>query len=211
MTQPIELGAIRARCRAATPGPWYPQPNHGPDFVAAEAAGYEHGIGDLNFGNGAQADADREFVLNARQDMDALLARVRVLETRLDQRTADIADRALENSSLRAELSDRTAEARQLRTVATRAASLIDTGHTDEAATLLRHHADTQPQAGPPVLTGWAANMTAAGLTPYDGALTLDADDAPFIRLHFAFTNDMPDADREHFLLRFSRIILAEL
>ena len=70
-----------------------------------------------------------------------LLVEITRLRAELDERTADIADRVLENASLRAELSDRTAEARQLRTVATRADSLIDTEHTDEAATLLRHHA----------------------------------------------------------------------
>lgn len=82
-TQPLDLAPIQARHEAATSGHWYLQPNYGPDFVASELAGYEHGIGTLNFGDGDQADADREFVLNAHCDVGALLARVVELEQQL--------------------------------------------------------------------------------------------------------------------------------
>ncbi|WP_181799431.1 hypothetical protein [Kitasatospora acidiphila] len=71
-----QLAAILARHGTATSGTWYLQPNYGPHFVAAEHHGYEHGIGTLDFGEGDQADADREFVLNAHEDVAALLAEV---------------------------------------------------------------------------------------------------------------------------------------
>jgi hypothetical protein len=73
---PDHEAAIMRRHALATSGTWYLQPNHGPHFVASEQAGYEHGIGDLDFGVGDQADADREFVLNAHADMLHLLAEV---------------------------------------------------------------------------------------------------------------------------------------
>lgn len=82
MTQPLDTAAIQARCDAATPGTWYLQPRYGPDFVATEVAGYERGIGTLDFGVGDQAEDDREFVLNAHSDISALLARVAELEAK---------------------------------------------------------------------------------------------------------------------------------
>ena len=39
----------------------------------------------------------------------------------------------------------------------------------------------------------WAVNLGADGLVPYDGQLTLDGDDKPFARIHFAFAPDMPE------------------
>lgn len=69
-----QLADIQARHQAATSGSWYLQPNHGPDFVATEISGYERGIGSMDFGVGDQADADREFVLNAHADQATLLA-----------------------------------------------------------------------------------------------------------------------------------------
>ena len=39
----------------------------------------------------------------------------------------------------------------------------------------------------------WAVNLGADGLQPYDGQLTLDGDDKPFARIHFAFDPDMPE------------------
>ncbi|RPE27341.1 hypothetical protein [Kitasatospora cineracea] len=77
-----DLGAIQTRTNAATPGPWYPQPDYGNDFIATQIGGYEHGIGWLNFGAGSQARADREFVTAARTDVPALLAYARHLEAR---------------------------------------------------------------------------------------------------------------------------------
>ncbi len=91
MPQPLDTAAIQARHDNATSGTWYLQPHYGPDFVAAETAGYEHGIGTLDFGVGDQADADREFVLNAHNDIGALLARVAELEQQLAAHQAAIA------------------------------------------------------------------------------------------------------------------------
>jgi hypothetical protein len=101
-TQPLDTAAIQARHDAATSGTWYLQPNYGPDFVAAESAGYEHGVGTLDFGVGDQADADREFVLNAHTDMGQLLARVARLAAGLDEMThcRDAALRALHRDDI---------------------------------------------------------------------------------------------------------------
>ncbi|MDV5145895.1 hypothetical protein R1T08_17185 [Streptomyces sp. SBC-4] len=38
----------------------------------------------------------------------------------------------------------------------------------------------------------WAVELGTDGLVPYDGQLTLDGDDKPFARIHFAFAPDMP-------------------
>jgi len=92
MTQPLDLDPIRQRHQAATGGHWHL--NRGsvdfdPNFVFAEHHGYEHGIGSLDFGDGDQADADREFVLNAHTDMGQLIAEVE----RLCAELADARDR----------------------------------------------------------------------------------------------------------------------
>jgi hypothetical protein len=62
-----------------------------------------------------------------------------------------------------------------------------------------------------PKLDGWAADMAAADLEPFDGAITLDADDKPFVRLHFAFATGMDDTDREGFLMKLSQVVLRNL
>jgi hypothetical protein len=86
----LDLAAIQARERAATPGPWYLQPNHGDTFVAAEVNGYERGVGDLDFGAGDDAAADREFTLNARQDVPALLTEITRLREENARLTAEL-------------------------------------------------------------------------------------------------------------------------
>ena len=53
--------------------------------------------------------------------------------------------------------------------------------------------------------------MADADLQPYDGVITLDGDDKPFARLHFAFAADMDDADRAQFVMALSRVVLANL
>ncbi|MGW4803081.1 hypothetical protein [Kitasatospora sp. NPDC004272] len=126
-TQPAptpDIDAIQARHDNATSGTWYLQPRYGPDFVAAESSGYEHGIGTLDFGVGDQADADREFVLNAHTDMGKLIARIRDLEAEHDRLQAQLADRAAEN--------------RQIRTEAAHAARLLQTD-PDGARHILTH------------------------------------------------------------------------
>lgn len=69
-----ELAAIKARYDNATGGDWYFEEQYGPYFLASEHHGYLNGIGDLiGFGDGEQADADREFVQHSKQDMAVLL------------------------------------------------------------------------------------------------------------------------------------------
>lgn len=72
-----ELAAIKTRYDNATGGAWYFEEQYGPHFLASEHHGYLNGIGDLiGFGDGEQADADREFVQHAHADMAALLDEV---------------------------------------------------------------------------------------------------------------------------------------
>lgn len=85
-TQPLtgqQLTEIDARRQAATPGPWSPYTVHGPTFYANVSGPYLRGVGDLDFGIGEQAEADKEFVRHAREDVDALLAEVHRLRARL--------------------------------------------------------------------------------------------------------------------------------
>lgn len=42
----------------------------------------------------------------------------------------------------------------------------------------------------------WAVNLGADGLEPYDGQLTLDGDEKPIARIHFAFEPGMPEEMR---------------
>lgn len=98
-----QLADIRARRHLATGGTWYLQPAHGPNFVAAEHHGYEHGIGTLDFGVGDQADTDREFVLNAHGDITALLAEVDRLRAELAERTQLLVDESSERERAQAE------------------------------------------------------------------------------------------------------------
>ena len=62
-----------------------------------------------------------------------------------------------------------------------------------------------------PTTSGWAAAMADDGLQPYDGAITLDADDKPFVRIHLAFAEGVDEADRAGFLMRLGRVVLGEL
>lgn len=71
-----ELAAIKARYDRATPGAWHFEEQYGPYFLASEVHGYMRGVGQLEFGEGDEADRDREFVLHAHADMAALLDEV---------------------------------------------------------------------------------------------------------------------------------------
>jgi hypothetical protein len=62
-----------------------------------------------------------------------------------------------------------------------------------------------------PDLTTWATDMATANLQPYDGSLSLDGDDQPFARIHFAFAPDMDDADREQFVMALGKVVLRNL
>lgn len=75
-----QLAEIQAREAAATEGPWEPYPSYGPTFYGYLRGEYLQGVGDINFGVGEQAEADLAFVLAAREDVPALLARIAELE-----------------------------------------------------------------------------------------------------------------------------------
>lgn len=68
------IAEIRGREQAATPGPWEPYKDYGPNFYAYLLGEHLRGVGDLNFGDGEEAEADRAFVTHAREDMHDLLA-----------------------------------------------------------------------------------------------------------------------------------------
>lgn len=70
------LAEISKAYDAATGGPWYFDQQYGPYFLASEVRGYMRGIGQLEFGDGKQADRDREFVLNSHAYVAELLDEV---------------------------------------------------------------------------------------------------------------------------------------
>lgn len=72
--RPDRVAAIQARYDAATPGHWHlnPEPHTDPDAVRTTVSGWHHGIGVLQF-RGWKAAENREFVLNARDDVGQLL------------------------------------------------------------------------------------------------------------------------------------------
>ncbi|WP_318201093.1 hypothetical protein [Streptomyces sp. SCL15-4] len=84
--QPLDLDAIETRANAATPGPWEEHPQYGPHFYAYLGGPYLRGVGTLNFGDGEDAEADREFVKHAREDIDAMAAEIRRLRAELARR-----------------------------------------------------------------------------------------------------------------------------
>lgn len=67
------LADIKAREEIATPGPWEPHTECGEHFYAYLGGSYLRGVGTLNFGDGEDADADREFTLKARTDVPWLV------------------------------------------------------------------------------------------------------------------------------------------
>jgi hypothetical protein len=64
-------------------------------------------------------------------------------------------------------------------------------------------------------LSEWAVNLGADGLEPTGHTVQLGVDpgdgDRPRVRLHFAFHPDMPDADRDHFVMGLSKVVLRNL
>lgn len=68
------LAEIQTRAAAATPGPWELCEDYGPNFYGYLRGEYLQGVGDFYFGDGDQADADREFTTHARADVDWLIA-----------------------------------------------------------------------------------------------------------------------------------------
>ena len=61
----------------------------------------------------------------------------------------------------------------------------------------------------------WAVNLGADGLEPTEHVVQLGEDpgdgDRPRVRMHFAFHPDMPDADRDHFVMALSKVVLRNL
>jgi len=143
---------IQTRADAATPGPWEEHKPYGPDFYAYLRGPYLRGVGTLNFGDGEGAEADREFVKHAREDVDALLATVRHLQGQRKFLLTQLAKRDAEtgrgNTALREFLAGEPAE--ETRAVADDSS---DPEHIDdcpgcEAFTLTGHRitaSDTTP------------------------------------------------------------------
>ncbi|MDH6141122.1 hypothetical protein P3T35_003135 [Kitasatospora sp. GP30] len=79
-----QLTTIRARHQAATSGPWRNEPygGLGPETVLGPGM---PAVAALDFGDGDQADADRDFVLNAHTDMAAVLAELDRLRAERDR------------------------------------------------------------------------------------------------------------------------------
>ena len=102
MTEPTtpltaqQLAGIEARASSATPGPWSPYTVHGPTFYANVAGPYLRGVGDLDFGVGEQAEADKEFVRHAQQDVTALVAYTRRLQAQRKYLLTQLAKRDAE-------------------------------------------------------------------------------------------------------------------
>lgn len=88
---PEELEAIKARAEAATPGPWFYDPDN--DVRTEAGSIYEtHGAFGryktdcLTSGNGSYFNhSDGEFIAHARQDVPALVAEVEKLRGEVDR------------------------------------------------------------------------------------------------------------------------------
>jgi hypothetical protein len=81
-----ELEEIRARCKAATGGPWrYVLEGRdqisGDSFIMTGPPDDRHGDLYLTEGNQSGSNADYEFIANARQDVPRLLDEVERLKT----------------------------------------------------------------------------------------------------------------------------------
>lgn len=63
----------------------------------------------------------------------------------------------------------------------------------------------------------WAVNLGADGLEPDAHTIQLgvqegeDGEDKPQIRMHFAFAPDLPDADRDRFVMELSKVVARNL
>lgn len=99
MTRP-DLDAIRARCDAATPGPWKVQDHDGWYWVVVKDDDEDDGwMSDAVFDDGSAGAEyaatckphDREFLVAARTDIPALLAYVDELEREIAELKARIA------------------------------------------------------------------------------------------------------------------------
>lgn len=103
---PLDLEAIEARCAAATPGPWawHREDDEPHDLNAGDESvlypyvgpGLDHAELDI-------LPEDAAFIEHARDDVPALVARVRALEAALAEITAGAEDTARAMDGLRAD------------------------------------------------------------------------------------------------------------
>ena len=82
-----ELAAIRARCDAATPGPWWDESGtiHAPAWAQWMPPGSTCHPAYTFGSNGIDCAADADFIAHAREDIPALVAEIEWLQTELDQ------------------------------------------------------------------------------------------------------------------------------
>ena len=85
----IDLDAIERRANAATPGPWavYEKPDPWGYWTVQDADGkdvFDDGSAGAEYGQTCGI-ADRDFLVAARTDVPALIARVRELEAELKE------------------------------------------------------------------------------------------------------------------------------
>ncbi|WP_405531594.1 hypothetical protein OG592_27310 [Streptomyces avidinii] len=107
MDADTRLAEIRSREKAATPGPWEAYSKYGEDFYAYLGGCHLEGVGTLIFGNGEAAEADRDFVLEARTDVPWLVAELDEARTKLEiaeRRVAELATRLVGRDKQIAEL-----------------------------------------------------------------------------------------------------------
>ncbi|MDP9351701.1 MAG: hypothetical protein M3P51_09205 [Chloroflexota bacterium] len=89
----VDLEAIKARCKAATPGPWWATCRDVSDDFARDDSflGFEvHGPPPAYRGQ-LERGADALFIANARTDVPALVAEVERLQTCLEEAAAHAA------------------------------------------------------------------------------------------------------------------------
>ena len=146
MTQPLtaqQLDEIEARANAATPGPWEEHKPYGPDFYAYLRGPYLRGVGTLNFGDGEDAAADREFVKHAREDVDALLAEVRRLTARVTELEGPAVYALAALAALCYDLEDPGSDALGALYLLRQATVWVDAPKDEATAALARHDAQT--------------------------------------------------------------------
>jgi hypothetical protein len=137
-----QLDEIEARANAATPGPWEEHADYGPHFYAYLGGSYLRGVGTLNFGDGEDAEADREFVLNARQDVPALLAEVRRLRARVTELEGPAVEARAALAALCYDLEDPGTAALGALYLISRATVGVEAPRDDAAAALAQHDAE---------------------------------------------------------------------
>ncbi|MEV2249370.1 hypothetical protein AB0I94_02235 [Streptomyces sp. NPDC050147] len=60
-------------------------------------------------------------------------------------------------------------------------------------------------------VSAWAINLGADGLEPSEDTLSIEGDEKPIVRVHFAFATDMPADVRESFVTGVSGAIATHL